>query len=95
MGFITGKTNTFSKDAEGVQHFPGGWRSNVFQGGGGPNTNFYRNLVIFQGGGVRTPYSPSGSAHDSRRCFHSIQWMRANGETLKSNQGQVIQMILS
>ena len=26
---------------EGVQHFPGG--SNFFQGGGGPNVNFYRN----------------------------------------------------
>ena len=34
----------FSKDPEGVQHFPG-WGSNFFQrgGGGGPNANFYRN----------------------------------------------------
>ena len=32
----------FSKDPEGVQHFPGG--SNFFQGGGGgPNGYFYRN----------------------------------------------------
>ena len=30
----------FSKEPEGVQHFPGGG-SNCFQGG--PNTNFYSN----------------------------------------------------
>ena len=36
----------FSKDSEGVQHFPG-WEggSQLFPGGGGggPNANFYRN----------------------------------------------------
>ena len=32
----------FSKDLEGVQHFSGRG-SNFFQGGGGTNTNFYRN----------------------------------------------------
>ena len=33
----------FSKDPEGVEHFPGGGGggSNFFQGG--PNANFYRN----------------------------------------------------
>ena len=50
----------FTKDPEGVHHFPGGV-SNFFQGGGGPNANFLRKpmyvLVIFQGG-VRTPYPP-------------------------------------
>ena len=32
----------FSKDSEGVQHFPGGGGSNFFfgGGGGGPNANF-------------------------------------------------------
>ena len=38
----------------------------IFQGGGGPNANFYRKTynynVIFQGGGSG-PLSPSGSAH--------------------------------
>ena len=33
----------FSKDPEGVQHFPGG--SNFFQGG--PNASFYRNPYNF------------------------------------------------
>ena len=35
----------FSKDPEGVQHFPGGGGGpTFFQGGGrGPNANFYRN----------------------------------------------------
>ena len=31
----------FPKDREGGQHFPVG--SNFFQGGGGPNANFYIN----------------------------------------------------
>ena len=31
---------SFSKDPEGVQHFPGG---PTFSRGGGPNANFYRN----------------------------------------------------
>ena len=36
----------FSKDPEGVQHFPGGRGVPTFSrgGGGGPNANFYRNL---------------------------------------------------
>ena len=34
----------FSKDPEGVEHFPGGGGgSNLFQGG--PNANFYRNSL--------------------------------------------------
>ena len=50
----------FTKDPEGVHYFPGG--------GGGPNANFYRKpytyLLFSRGGGaVRTPLSPSGSAH--------------------------------
>ena len=52
----------FSKDPEGVQHFPGGGGVQLFPGGGGgPNAYFYRNpynLVIFQGGGGSVPLSP-------------------------------------
>ena len=36
----------FTKDPEGVHYFPGrggGGVSNFFQGGGGPNTNLFRN----------------------------------------------------
>ena len=33
----------FSKDTEGVQHFPEGRGSNFFPGAGGPNANSYRN----------------------------------------------------
>ena len=37
----------FTKDPEGVHYFPGGGGgggvSNSFQGGGGPNANFFRN----------------------------------------------------
>ena len=33
----------FSKDTEGVQHFPEGRGSNFFSRGGGPNADFYRN----------------------------------------------------
>ena len=50
-----------TKDPEGVHYFPGGM-SNFFQGGGGPNANFFRNpytyLLFSRGGGVRTPYPP-------------------------------------
>ena len=63
-GFITDKT-ILSKDPEGVQHFPGG---------GGPtfstgvqmliSIEIHITCRIFQGGGVRTPYPPSGSALD-------------------------------
>ena len=51
----------FTKDPEGVHYFPGGGGvSNFFQGGGGPNANFFRNpytYLLFSrgGGGVRTP----------------------------------------
>ena len=50
----------------GATFFRGGGGGGQFQGGGGgPNANFYRNPynLLFSGGGVRTPYSPSGSAH--------------------------------
>ena len=48
----------FSKDPEGVQHFPGGVQ--LF-----PNANFHRypyNVWFSRGPG---PLSPSGSAHDT------------------------------
>ena len=52
----------FSKDPEGVQHFPWGGGDPTFVQGG-PNANFYRNPynMIFQGGGALIP--PSGSAN--------------------------------
>ena len=41
MVLLQSKLN-FSKDPEGVQHFPG--EPNFFQGGGGgPNAKFYKN----------------------------------------------------
>ena len=59
----------FSKEPEGVQHFPGG--SNFFKGGGG-----VQMLITIEngincdfpgggggGGGSRPPIPPSGSAH--------------------------------
>ena len=69
-----GRRQTFSRGV-GVQmlislethvrfcYFPGGGEaSNFFQGGGGPNANFFRNpctfLLFSRGGGVRTPYPP-------------------------------------
>ena len=46
----------FTKDPEGSIIFQGGWVSNFFQGGGGPNSNFFRNpctyLLFSRGGGV-------------------------------------------
>ena len=45
----------------------GGGRSYIFSRGS-PNGNFYRNPITCDfpgGGGVRTPYPPSGSAHVS------------------------------
>ena len=39
----------FTKDAEGVQYFPGGggWGVKLFPGGGGPNANFFRNPCTY------------------------------------------------
>ena len=57
----------FTKNPEGVHYFPRGGVifqggvSTLFQGGGGPNANFYRNpytYLLFSRGGVRTPYPP-------------------------------------
>ena len=52
----------FTKDPEGVHYFPGvGGCPTFFQGGGGPNANFYRNpytYLLFSRGSVRTPYLP-------------------------------------
>ena len=45
----------FLKVSEGVQLFQG-WRATFSKGGGGgPMGNFYRNPVIFQGGGPHIP----------------------------------------
>ena len=53
----------FSRGGGGVKLFPRG----------GPNANFFRNpctyLLFSRGGGVRTPYPPSGSAHG--QCHHN------------------------
>ena len=63
----------FTKDPEAVHYFPGGGGvSNFFQGGGGPNANFFRNqctYLLFSRGGVSGPLSPSGSAHG--QCHHN------------------------
>ena len=61
----------FTKDPEAVHYCPGGVQ--LFPGGGGgPNANFYKNLiyvlVIFQGD-CPDPISPSGSAHG--QCHHN------------------------
>ena len=53
----------FPRFQRGVQHVPFGGGSNFFQGGGGPNANFYRKFnhrtcEFPGGGGVRTPYPP-------------------------------------
>ena len=52
----------FTKDPEAVHYFPGaGGGSYFFQGGGGPNANFYRNpytYLLFSRGSVRTLYPP-------------------------------------
>ena len=53
----------FTKDPEAVHYFPGaGVGVQLFTGGGGgPNTNFYRNpytYLLFSRGSVRTPYPP-------------------------------------
>ena len=53
----------FTKDTEAVHYFPGG--------GGGPNTNFYRNpyTYLLFSRGVSGPLSASGSAHG--QCHHN------------------------
>ena len=58
----------FSKEQEGVQHFPGGGVQLFPWGGGagGVQRLISRETNItcdFQGEGVRTPHHPSGSAH--------------------------------
>ena len=53
---------SFFKVQEGVQHFPGGG-SNFFQGGSNCLFPIETHITCdFQGGGVRTPCPPSGSA---------------------------------
>ena len=57
----------FSKDPEGVQHFPGGGGPTFSRGGGGPNASIETHIDIacdFPGGGFRTPYPPSASAYE-------------------------------
>ena len=47
MVLLLKKLNSyFTKDTEAVHYFPGGGRSNFFQGGG-PNANFYRNPYTY------------------------------------------------
>ena len=62
----------FTKDPEAVHYFPGAGGVQLFPGGGGPNANFCRNpytYLLFSRGSVRTPLSPSGSAHG--QCHHN------------------------
>ena len=59
----------FSKDPEGVQHFPVGVGVQLFPGEGGEvqilfSIKRHINCDFPGGGGVRTPYPPSGSAND-------------------------------
>ena len=54
-------TNTLQRIQRRSIIFRGRGGSNFFQGGGGPNANFYRNLytfLLFSRGSVRTPYPP-------------------------------------
>ena len=57
---------SFFKVPEGVQHFPGGGPTFSSGGGGGSNCLFPKETHITchfpEGGGVRTPCPPSGSA---------------------------------
>ena len=49
------------KGSRGSPLFSGGGVSHFFQGGGGPNANFYRNpytYLLFSRGSVRTPFPP-------------------------------------
>ena len=62
----------FTKDPKGVHYFPGGGGvSNFFLGGGGPNTNLYRNPYSYLLFSRRCPgpLSPSRSAHG--QCHHN------------------------
>ena len=52
-GFITERKLYFSKDPEGVQHFPGGGG-----GGGGSNANLNRNHITCDFHGGPDPLSP-------------------------------------
>ena len=49
----------FTKESEAVHYIPGGV-SNFFQGGGGPNANFYRNpyTYLLFSRGVSGPHIP-------------------------------------
>ena len=64
----------FSKDPEGVQHFPGG--SNFFHGGGrGVQMliSIETHITNIPGGGrSRPPIPPSGSAHALYQSWHVI-----------------------
>ena len=65
--FYYREDNSFSKDPERVQYFPGG--SNFFLGGGGGGGGVQMLISIethmtCDFPGVRTPYPHSGSAHD-------------------------------
>ena len=61
-GFIAEKTILILyQGSRGGPLFSRGGASNFFQGGGGPNANFFRNpctYMLFSRGGVRTPYPP-------------------------------------
>ena len=57
----------FTQDPEAVHYFPGrGGCPTFFQGGRGPNANFYRHTYIyllFSRGSVRTPFFPTLDPH--------------------------------
>ena len=67
-GFIAEKTILILyQGTRGVHYFPGGGVK-LFPGGGGGvqmliSLETHIRTCYFQGGGVRTPLSPSGSAH--------------------------------
>ena len=82
MGLLHRKL-TFSKDPEGVQHFPGeggptfsrGGGSNFFKGGGGsPNANFNRNHITCDFSGGFGSLSPFGSVHITLKQNFSIHF---------------------
>ena len=86
----------FTKDPEGVHHFPGGGGVHHFSGGG-PNANFYRNpytYLLFSMDGVRTPYPPldphMGNVIITGNIYHSP----ASGIDLSGLMtGEVFQMM--
>ena len=66
---VTLKKLSFSKVPVRVQHFPGGWGSNFFQGRSNCLFPIETYIICDFPGVVWTPCPPSGSAHEVLLCF--------------------------